>query len=79
MNINKDKLEIAMANACVLNKELSKKSGIRQETITRMKSGANVSPITIGKIAKALGVRVEELIENTAATVNQSTMGSESN
>lgn len=79
MNINKRKFEIAIANACILNKELSEKTGIRQETIARVKNGANVSPVTVGKIAKALGVTVQELIETEAATSNQASKGSESN
>lgn len=79
MNINKHKFEIAIANACMLNKELSEKSGIRQETIARIKNGANVSPITVGKIAKTLGVTVQELIETDAATSNQFDKGSEGN
>ena len=36
-------------------------------------------PVTIGKIAKALGVRVEELIETEAATSNQFNRDSENN
>ena len=71
MNISKSKLEIAIANARISNKELSKLSGIRQETIARIKKNGNANPLTIGRLAKALDVRVEELIETTAATVNQ--------
>ena len=79
MNIDKRKFEIAVANACILNKELSEKSGIRQETIARMKKGANVSPVTVGKIAKALGITPGELIETETAISDKSNKGSESN
>lgn len=80
MKISKNNLEIAMAKSCITLKALSLKSGIRQETIARIKKGVqDATPATVGKIAKALGVDVEELIENTAATVNQSIQGSEGN
>lgn len=71
MKVNSKKFEIIMANACMTFSDLSKKSGISQFTIARIKSGTNANPATIGKIAKALNVSVEELIETTAATVNQ--------
>lgn len=80
MKISKTTLEVAMAESCITLKELSKKSGIRQETITRIKNGfQNANPSTVGKIAKALNVKVEELIETEAATSNHLNKGSESN
>lgn len=71
MKINFAKLEVAMANACISTGELSKKTNLNYSTLTRIKSGMQSQPATIGKIAKALGVRVEELIETEAATSNQ--------
>lgn len=71
MKINKEKLDLAMAKACILTGELSKKADVNYSTLTRIKTGAETNPYTVGKIAKALGVGVEELIEDTAATVNQ--------
>jgi len=72
MKIIKDKLELAMAKSCITLKELSSKSGIRQETIVRIKNDIqNAQPSTVGKLAKALNVNVEELIESEAATSNQ--------
>ncbi len=81
MKINKRNLEIAMARKCLSAEELSKNTGISAITITRIKNGVqDARTTTVGKIAKALGVSVEELIEDTAATVNQlSVKGSESN
>ncbi|MGN0687158.1 MAG: helix-turn-helix domain-containing protein [Oscillospiraceae bacterium] len=64
MKISKEKLEIAMGNALVTAKELSEQTGIAPETITRIKKGKqNPKPVTIGKIAKALNVKVEDLVE----------------
>lgn len=78
MKIAKSNFELAMANACITAEELAKTTGISSITITRIKNGVqDARPATVGKIARALNVDVRELIENTAATVNQSNMGSE--
>lgn len=78
MKIAKSNFELAMANACVTAEELSKITGISSITITRIKNGIqDARPATVGKIARALNVDVRELIENTAATDNQSNTGSE--
>lgn len=64
MKINNSKLEIAMGNAVIGTKQLSEMTGIAQETIARIKNGKqNPKPITLGKIAKALNVKVEDLVE----------------
>lgn len=75
MKIDKQKFEIAMANACMKFSDLSKRSGISQFTIARMQTGAETNPATVGKIAKALNVSVQELIEMDAATSNQNRQG----
>lgn len=80
MKIDKQKFEIALANACMTSSKLSKASGISKFTITRMQSDdVETQPVTVGKIAKALDVKVEELIDMEAATSNQLNKGSESN
>lgn len=80
MKINKSALEIAMANVCITAEELSKATELSTITITRIKNGfQEARPATVGKIAKALGVRVEELIETEAATSNQFNRDSENN
>nr|DAP92772.1 MAG TPA: Helix-turn-helix XRE-family like protein [Caudoviricetes sp.] len=80
MKINNERFEVALASSCMTLKELSEKSGIRQETIARIKKSLqNPNPSTVGKIAKALGISVEKLIETEAATSNQLSKGSESN
>lgn len=64
MKIDKMKIDVAMANKGCSAKELSKKSGVSQITIARLKSGVQKArPETIGKIAKALNVPVESLID----------------
>ncbi len=79
MKIDIERLEIAMADSCMTYGELAKKAEVSSFTISRMQTGTDVKPATLGKIAKALGVNAKELIEDTAATVNQANVGSESN
>lgn len=65
MKINKTKLTLAMANACVSINDIAKKSKVSRVSIGRFLSGkTEPKPATIGKIAKALNVKVEDLIEN---------------
>ena len=47
MKINKKKLEIAMAKACMTAKTLSEKSDVSQFTITRIQTKADVLPATV--------------------------------
>ena len=72
MKIDKQKLEIAMANSCITFGELSKKSGVSQFTITRMQGNVETHPATVGKIAKALNVSAQEIVQMDAATSCQS-------
>ncbi len=64
MIANKRKLEIAMANACMNPYDLCKVAEIRYQTYQRITSGKAAKPATVGKIAKALNVPVENLIED---------------
>ncbi|MGI6091942.1 MAG: helix-turn-helix domain-containing protein [Negativicutes bacterium] len=65
MNLSTSKLLLAMANACMTVTVLAERSGLSRPALTKFTTGkTNPKPATIGKIAKALNVRVEELIEN---------------
>lgn len=76
--ISKIKLETILAKECMTYSDLSNKSNVSRTTIQKMVNRKiEPRPATVGKIARALNVDVRELIENTAATVNQSNMGSE--
>ncbi len=80
MVVCKQKVELIMADNCITYDDLAKKSGLSRFTIQKMLAGkVDTRPVTVGKIAKALGVNAKELIEDTAATVNQSNQSSESN
>lgn len=61
MRLNREKYMLARARACMGQKELEA-AGIPKGTLCRALSG-NVKPETAGKIAKALGVDVTEIIE----------------
>lgn len=62
-DINKDKLMIAIANSGYSALELAKVCGVSQVTLARFKTGKQKArPQTISKIAKALNVRVEDLL-----------------
>lgn len=63
MKINRQKYELARARACMGQKELVE-AGIPKSTLCGIIAGrAEARPETIGKIAKALGVDVTEIID----------------
>lgn len=64
MIISKKKLEIAMANACLNTQELCKEINMKYQQFYRVANGNNCKPSTIGRIAKVLGVSVEQLIKD---------------
>lgn len=63
MRINNQKLQIALATACMNPYDLCKAVNIQYQTYRRIAVGNNCKPATAGKIAKALGVPVESLID----------------
>ena len=62
MKADKEKLQIAMANACITAKELSEKAGMPRPTFNGVVGGKNVRPVTMGRIARALGVSVTDIL-----------------
>lgn len=63
MTINNSKLQIALATACMNPYDLCKAVNIQYQTYRRISAGNNCKPATVGKIAKALNVPVENLID----------------
>lgn len=64
MKVNKQKLQVAMANACLNMDDLAALAEVSRVSISKYLSGVrNPKPKTIGKIAKALNVPVESLID----------------
>ena len=62
MKIDREKYLLARANACMSIKDLVA-AGIPRDTLYRAER-KNVRPETAGKIARALGVDVTEIIED---------------
>lgn len=66
MKINKSKLELAMARACVTLREVADAANTSSTTIYNIineKKGKANNPSVVGKIAKALGIDPAEIIE----------------
>ena len=63
LRINIDKCRIACARLCINQKEPAELAGVPKSTIGNAFKRQGASPATIGKIAKALGVDVLEIIE----------------
>lgn len=62
MKLNRNKYMLARARACMGQKDLEA-AGIPKGTLCRIVGGGDMRPETAGKIAKALGVDVTEIIE----------------
>lgn len=62
MKVNRRKLEIAEARACMGRKEIIA-AGFPRSTLLNIKVGKNVTPTTVGRLAEILGVDVLDLIE----------------
>ena len=60
--MDKQKYELARARACKGFKDIIS-AGVPKGTLCRVIGGEDVRPETIGKIAKALGVDVLDIIE----------------
>ena len=65
MNIDVNALMIEMARAKVTIKELSEKAEVSRSTIAAIKKGGMVRPDIAGKLAAALGVSVNDILEKT--------------
>lgn len=64
MRIDRKKLILAMLEKNHNVLQLAKASGISRVTISSIRSGKSCSPVTAKKIAAALNVPIENLIEN---------------
>lgn len=62
MKADKQKTKMAMARACMSNGEISEAAGLPKQTVKNVLYGRSVKPCTLGKVARALGVDVAEII-----------------
>lgn len=63
MRVNRKKLMLEMARKCMGTAEITKKAEMPRGTFIKVLAGENVMPATAGKVARALGVDVTEIIE----------------
>ena len=63
MKLNREKFDIARARACKGRKEIEA-AGVPRGTLCCAISGKSIRPETMGRIAKALGVDVTEIIDD---------------
>ena len=64
MKINNQKLDMILARRCMSRCDL--RDSTSPQTLMRIKKGLDVKPKTAGRIARALGVDVTEIIEQEA-------------
>lgn len=65
MKLSVKKLNLLLANRVMSIEKLSKESEVSKVTLSRMKAGTQEPrPQTLGKIARALGCKVEDLLED---------------
>lgn len=63
MKANRQKLELAMARACMNSADLPVAAQLPRPTVNNVITGRSVRPGTLGKIARALGVDAADLME----------------
>lgn len=63
MRADRNKLELALARACMTPESLSTAAGMPRPTVNNVITGRSVRPATLGRIAKALNVDPSELLE----------------
>lgn len=66
MKADRKKLELAMARACMNSADLPTAAGLPRPTVQNLIVGKSVRPATLGKVARALGVDPEYILEKGA-------------
>jgi len=63
MRADREKIEFALARACMTANSVAVAAQMPQATVKNVIVGRNVRPVTIGRVARALGVDIAEIIE----------------
>lgn len=63
MRLNRTKVMLLMAEPCINQKTLAIKAGVSRQTLSAVMNGRSCKPELLGKLAKALNVKPEEIIE----------------
>ena len=64
MTISDSKFEVAMARQAMTKTSLAEKSGMSRNRLNVVLNSKKVTPATVGRIAKALGVDVTDILED---------------
>lgn len=67
MRADRAKLELAMARACMNTSDVIRETEMPKPTFINVITGRSVRPATLGRVAKALGVDVTELLAKEGA------------
>ena len=65
--IDPEKIAICLARAMLSRKEMCQRCGITEANMSTIIKRQRVSPVSAGKIAKALGVDVTEIMPDRAS------------
>ena len=63
MKADRNKLELALARACMTPESLTAAAEMPRPTMNNVITGRSVRPATLGRIARALGVEVSEIVK----------------
>ena len=63
MKVNRKKLELSMARACMTAAELPEAAQLPRPTVYNAICGRNIRPATVGKIARALNCDPTDILE----------------
>lgn len=66
MRANRQKVLIARARSCLSVSDIIAMSELPRATINRAINGMSVAPETMGKVARALGVDVLDILEDSS-------------
>ena len=64
MTISDSKFEMAMARQAMTKTSLAEKAGMSRNRLNVVLNSKKVTPMVVGRIAKALGVDVTEILED---------------
>lgn len=65
MKVDKNKMQLVMARACMNVNDVAKKGGVSYNTLMNAMHGYSLSIKSVGCIAKALGVDPIEIMEES--------------
>ena len=63
MKANHERLTIAMARACMDPQDLARAAKMPPQTVNGVLRGRRIRPATIGRVARALGCDVTDILE----------------